>query len=572
MKTFNKASLVLAALVLTTGMATASPADLNLFPETSDTRIDSFTSYELTVENTGPTKDVYTLSSSNTGEITIAPQKVELEPGNSETVNIWFNPDVDREEGRHSFDLTATSRATGDKYSTTGFVEVIKDHQVNVEVADSKTACLGQKAVYDVEITNTGIQKEGFSVSSDFGKLSQKEVNLEDGESTTVTLELSSDQPVERNFNVVVASKTSYAQDIENVQFNAETCYDSKVSVTPQNQKTAAYTPAEFKVTVRNLGTKADSFTLSASQGELSTTEVEVPSDGTSTATLTVTPEQLGQQTIDISAAGNSEAVNTVQLNAYNGMKSEVSFEENRRSICEDGETTFEAEVSNTGEATETFDLQTSVGTLETSEVQLQPGDSQEVEVDVNSSVGVGKHTVELTSTATTFDEPVTSSTSNLVVENCWDLDMQVVPEVTSAGENRSAIYQINLNNTGTKENTYELSHEGPEWVSVRPEEVTVGAGETGTAYMYAGIPFQKKGEIEITAKAEGTQVKKSQTVKLLIGKEIQDSIESEENNLAGGFADRVTGAFSEFEGEGSRVGISVVAGAVITGALLYFF
>jgi len=74
---------------------------------------------------------------------------------------------------------------------------------------------------------------------------------------------------------------------------------------------------------------------------------------------------------------------------------------------------------------------------------------------------------------------------------------MNVVPNVASAGENRSTIYEIQLNNTGTRENTYELSHEGPSWVDIRPQQVTIGAGESDTAYIYAGdsLPERRRGQ-----------------------------------------------------------------------------
>lgn len=571
MKFHNKLGFIIAATFLVSGLVSASPAALNLFPESSSARIDSFTSYELEVENTGPAKDVYTLSSSSPAEITIAPQKVELESGDSETVNVWFNPRTDRDEGTYTFQITAESRASGDRFSETGTVEVIKDHQVNLEMENTRTTCLGQKAVYTVEVENTGIQPEEFSVTSDFGKLSRNTVNLEDGETAELTLEMSSDTPVERNFQVVAASKTSYAQDIQNVQFNAETCFDSEVSITPETQETAAGTEAEFGVTVNNLGTKTDEFTLEASEGELSDTTLEVASGTAETATLTVTPEELGTREIQVSASGNSESSQAVSLEVYNGMRSEVSFEDSEQTICEDESATFEAEVENTGEAYETFTLQTERGVLETTEVQLEPGESEEVEIDLNSSVEVGEHQVALTSTASTFGEPSTSSASTLTVENCWDLDMQVVPEVASAGENRSAIYRIHLNNTGTRENTYELSKtEGPEWVSIRPEEVTVAAGQTETAYIYAGVPFQKKGEVKITAEAEGTDITRTRTVRLLLEQDVEESIESERNELTRGFFDSIP--TPNLEGEIGRVGVAVAAGAAITTVLLLFF
>ncbi|MFT4892272.1 MAG: hypothetical protein ACI8Z7_000039 [Candidatus Nanohaloarchaea archaeon] len=569
MKFHNKLGFIIAATFLVSGLVSASPAALNLFPESSSARIDSFTSYELEVENTGPAKDVYTLSSSTPAEVTIAPQQVELDSGDSETVNVWFNPRTDRDEGTYTFQLTAESRASGDRFSETGTVEVIKDHQVDLTIENSKTACLGQKAVYDIEVENTGIQPEEFSVSSDFGQLSRNTVNLEDGETAELTLEMSSNSVVERNFEVVAASTTSYAQDIENVQFNAENCFDSEVSVTPETQETAAGTEAEFDVTVDNLGTRADDFTVETSQGELSDTSLDVSSGSSETATLTVTPEELGTTEIQVSASGNSQSSDTATLEAYNGMNSEISFENQERTICEDESTTFEAEIENTGEAEETFTLQANAGELQTSEVELGAGDSEEVEIEIPESTEVGTQQITLTSTASTFGEPSAQSSTTLAVENCWDLDMQVVPEVASAGENRSAIYKIHLNNTGTRENTYELSkEEGPEWVSIRPEEVTVAAGQTETAYIYAGVPFQKKGEVKITANAKGTDITRTKTVKLLIGQDVEESIESERNAVTGGFMDRV----SVPEGEAGRAGIAVVAGAAITAVVLYFF
>jgi uncharacterized membrane protein len=570
MKFHNKLGFIIAATFLVSGLVSASPAALNLFPESSSARIDSFTSYELEVENTGPAKDVYTLSSSSPAEITIAPQKVELESGDSETVNVWFNPRTDRDEGTYTFQLTAESRASGDRFSETGRVEVIKDHQVNIEMENTRTACLGQNAVYTVEVENTGIQPEEFSVTSDFGELSRNTVNLEDGETAELTLEMSSDTPVERNFQVVAASKTSYAQDIQNVQFNAETCFDSELSITPESQETAAGTEAEFEVTINNLGTRSDEFTLEASEGELSDTTLEVGSGTTETSTLTVTPEELGTREIQVSASGNSQASDTVSLEAYNGMNSEISFENEAQTICEDESTTFEAEIENTGEATETFTLQTNRGELQTSEVELEPGEDEQVEVEVPESTEVGTHDITVTGTASTFGEPVVQSTSTLTVENCWDLDMQIVPEVASAGENRSAIYRIHLNNTGTQENTYNLSEEGPEWIEVKPEQITVAAGQTETAYIYAGVPFQKKGEVKITAHAKGTEVERSKTVKLLLEQDVEESIESERNEVTGGFFDSIP--TPNVEGETGRVGVAVAAGAAITTALLLFF
>ncbi|EHK01454.1 hypothetical protein HRED_08281 [Candidatus Haloredivivus sp. G17] len=48
-------------------------------------------------------------------------------------------------------------------------------------------------------------------------------------------------------------------------------------------------------------------------------------------------------------------------------------------------------------------------------------------------------------------------------------------------------------------------------------------------------LPFEKKGEVEITAVAEGTEVRESQTVELVIGQEIEDAIRNG-NGITGRF------------------------------------
>lgn len=104
---FAKLSVLTAIIIATTTLVAGSPADMTVFPEESSTRIDSFTSYELEVENVGPVEDTYTFTSSSVQEIDIAPRQITLEAGEEETVNVWYNPDTDREEGTYSYSVTA---------------------------------------------------------------------------------------------------------------------------------------------------------------------------------------------------------------------------------------------------------------------------------------------------------------------------------------------------------------------------------------------------------------------------------------------------------------------------------
>lgn len=570
MKVSKLATLMITTTILL-GLATASQAELTIFPEESSTEINSFTSYEVDIQNVGPVQDVYEIQHNYPGEISVAPRQVELESGETKTFNVWFNPRVTRDAGTYSFRIDADSRADGQTYSTNGRVTVIKDHQVEVSGDDSAVVCRGETARYDVTVTNDGIQQEEFALTTELGSLSRNRVNLEPDESTTVTLSVSNSEEVSETFNVRASSTTSYATHTMDATFDTETCYNSQISINPESAETAAYTPAEFDVTLQNMGTREDSFTLSSTRGELSTTSLVVSPGTTSVATVTYTPETVGEQQITVSAEGNSQASQTVTVNSYNGMSSNVQFDESQ-TVCRDETAGFEAEVMNDGEAQETYNLSTSLGTLEEDQLTLDAGDSEDVEVTVNSSgMEDGEHTVRLNSEATTFEGPTNSGQSTLTIENCWDVGLNIVPEIASAGENMSTIYEINVENPGTRENTYRLTHQGPEWISIKPEEVTVAPGQTETVYMYAGVPFQKKGEVEITAVAEGNEVRSTQTVDLVINEDVEEAIRSNEGSFVGRFSSSASGLYQAVTQADniSRGVAAIVAGLVITAIIL---
>lgn len=569
----GKTVLVTLTMILFAGLAASSPAELTIFPEESSTEVNSFTSYEVEVENTGPVDDVYKLTHSHPGEISIAPSKVEVPAGESKTANIWFNPKTNRRAGTYNFNIDATSRADGREYSASARVNVITDHAVSIGELEPQTVCRGEEARYQVEINNDGIQSEQFALETEFGELATERVSLGPGESTTVILTASSDEEISETFELKAASTTSYAQDTQTTEFAAETCYQSQLSMTPESQEAKAFNPSTFEVTVQNQGTRADEFALSASEGELEDTSLEIDSGQSKATTLEVTPTELGTKEVTVNAEGLSTASDTARLEVENPMSSEIGVT-GPEAVCEEGEETFEVLVENTGEADEVFELETTEGEFEESEVQVAEGESETVEMIVDGrQMDRGTHQIDITSTASTFGEPETTETIETTVENCWDLELDVVPEIASAGENRSTIYEIKLNNTGTRENTYELDYEGPEWVEIGPSSVTVAPGETGTSYMYAGVPFQKRGEVKITAKAEGTEVSRSKTVTLVIDRDIEDAILSPEGDrITGRFTDSATQIHTNIlEATNLQRGIAaIIAGLLLTLMILY--
>lgn len=581
MRNFHKLAIITIAALLTINMAAASTADLDIFPKQSTTQIDSFTSYEVQITNTGPVDDIYDLSSSNTDEVTIAPRQVPeegtLEPGESQTVQVWFNPDLGREEGQYKFTVTAESQATGNTYNVDGIVEVIKDHQVNVEIENPGTVCRGEEAVYTVFVTNDGTQEETFTLNADAGVFSQKQVTVDSGETVSVDLTRSSDLDVtDRSFNIRAESTSSYAEDIASTSFNVESCYESSTTINPENQRSAALTDAEFEVTVQNQGTKSDNFVLSTNYGNLEESELTVASGDSRSTTLIYTPQTLENRNIQVTSEGESTSQASSSLEIYNGQEVSVEFSSSSQNVCENERFEKRVTIENTGEAADTYTVSASRGNLSENEIELEPGEMRRMDIEFDSSEYVvgDSYDVEITAQSETFSQPRTSSASSFTVENCWDLEMSVNPKVESAGENRSVLYEISLENTGTMQNEYHVSGEGPEWMSVRPDLVTVDSGNTEKSYIYAdNTPPIKEGSYKITATADGENVQKEKTVTLNVGDDVRDSIRSDKGGgITGMFSRYSSSALEAVTGVSSlmKLALSLLVGLVLSAAILY--
>lgn len=577
---FGKIMIAVFVTVLFASTALGSSAEVDIFPQESTAIVDSYTAYELRIENTGTTEDRYRLSSTHSEEIDIAPTRIpetgNLEPGESETAQIWFNPNLDREEGRYDFTATASSSATGEDYSVQGTVEVVREHDVNLDVESPGSVCRGEDAVYQVYVSNDGTQEETFTVSPDAGDISRDRVTVEAGETETLTLTRSSDLAVnDRAFNIEATSTSSYADDVVSTSFVVENCYQTSTDIEPDSKESAVFTEASFDVTVTNEGTRSVNAEITPSVGEVEDEDVNIASGEEFTTELEYTPEKVSTEDTTVDVEGQAPSSDTATLEVYNGQDVELNFPE-ETSVCEN--TIFEKQVrvENTGEASDTYSLEVNRGELSESEVSLDPGETRTLEVELNSSeYEQGQsYDVEASVTAQRLGEPQTSVSSSFTVENCWDLDMDVVEDIESAGENRSVIYEIHLENTGTQTNSYVLSVDAPEWITVRPGQITVPAGETEKSYIYAGIPFnQTDATIDITATATGEQIEKSQTVQLIVGEEVKDSVESSEgSSITGAFSNALSGLFQGIAATGdiTKLFISIMAGLLLSALILY--
>ncbi|MFB6077024.1 MAG: hypothetical protein ABEK12_02750, partial [Candidatus Nanohaloarchaea archaeon] len=67
-------------------------------------------------------------------------------------------------------------------------------------------------------------------------------------------------------------------------------------------------------------------------------------------------------------------------------------------------------------------------------------------------------------------------------------------PRINTASGINTTLIDLRLRNNGTRRNTYTIQVDGPDWVDIRPRQLAVPAGETGTAYLYAAPDYASNG------------------------------------------------------------------------------
>lgn len=566
MTEMNKSAYTAALLLTTiifTGSAAASPLQMNLFPNEGSTRIDSSTSFELELTNTGTTLDRYTLSSSSREEITLAPDRISLEPGEQTTVTVFYDPSQSKKQGLYEYRISAQSEATTTYYNTDLPVEVITDHEVSITPESSNIVrCIENGAAETTfQVENKGIQNEGFNLRTSHGTINKKQVRLRDSGTETVTATLPARQTGQTTVNLVAESMISYASAEESISYTVEDCFNTQLE---QKEITVpAGTTTETDIEITNSGTRGNTFSLSADQDNIDVPEtVSVESSQTEQIPVTVSPQELGTRTFTLEAKGiSSTTTQQYSVTSENRMSSQTSVS-GPSSVCQEQPRSFEAQITNNGAAQESFNLSTSTGKTEKTSMNLEPGEAETVEVSLPEDIDTGNNTIEVSSTAQSFSRPESSDSKNFRVEDCFNGQITVTPKDAEAGSNRSAVYNIQVKNTGTQPNSFNLSHNGPRWVKIQPKALSIEPGLEANTSMYAAIPSTVSQEsFSITAEAEGTGVQVSETVSLF-----NENATSEENTqnsvLSGSFT-------SGNAGTPLTLVLSIIGGLLISTALL---
>ncbi|MFH1432674.1 MAG: helix-hairpin-helix domain-containing protein [archaeon] len=404
-----------------------------------------------TITNTGELSDTYTITPE---KWMTNPSKVTLAPGESKTIGLLISPPCDIEAKEYTLGITTKSDNSKDTETIT--IDVLKVYRVELGQITAKTSCVGDKETFVLDISNNGKNTETFAITATSGILEKDKLTLNSGETQQVNLEL----PVtegQKSVDVTVKSllSTSCAQDSKTIKLVGVSCYSQDIMITPESKTMCIKDTSDFTLTVKNTGTKKDTYTMTTDFGELSSDALTIEPSEEKKIKLTVSPEDMGtyKANIDVRSRSGTKKV-TVAINAQNCKGIAVITIPKEKTVCKGATAEYTVTIKNIGKTEDTLDISTTMGELTEKKMTIEAGQTKELTLKIpTENLEDEKYKVTVTAESDIKD----SSESVLNVENCYSSALSMDPQITKVCPGTDAVFTITAQNTGKNKDTYTI-------------------------------------------------------------------------------------------------------------------
>lgn len=403
--------------------------------------------------NTGDATETYKLTPDSPW-IKIAPDTVTLESFQRATVYVYVTPTL-AVSGKYPLKINVKSANAKD--AETIELNLLKCHDVElVSKTTAQSACIGDNAEFQITITNAGKFSETFDVITSDKPKEPSPVSLSSGQSKTLKI-VTPVANAKQTITVNAKSQTSYASDSLDLKINGAACYLSSMDIAPTTASVCSGDQGSFSINLKNTGTKADTFALSANAGALSASSSTIEPGQSRVVTLTHTPAKVGITEFEISAASNYQKLKaTATLNSVECRGVAVLVVPDKIEAVKGDMLNFNATVKNTGRKTDTYVLTTSMGTISPSSLTIDGGGIRTAVVTVDTSkLDLGMHNVTINANDGASDKFV--ATFSLEEGHLGLFELKSPADVNVCA-NEEAEYIFSLKNTGKRTDTYAIT------------------------------------------------------------------------------------------------------------------
>ncbi len=406
--------------------------------------------------------------------------------------------------GTYPVKLLVESRTTHDTAEVLFNIDVLSCYAVSVTAEPSyKKACTetDNSVSYSIRIKNTGKGSETFQLEAfqnglnvPYASFSQSPVIVPAGGEMAVTLTLTPPQDLSGVQAITVEAKSGISTADAEIQLDIGSCFGFDTSVTPQERTLCLGKTATLSLLIENRG-ETDTFRLLTPEWVVpDTTYISLPNGQKHKVTLTLSPEKVGDQPLDVTVkserTGLSERISaTAIVESCKDLAVIISPAE--KSVCSNIPASFTVSVKNTGAVQDTVELTSTKGALGQSKVVLEPGETKDIRLDIDTEGLIGEELIKIIARS---DGASDETTGRLVAENCYSASLLIEPAERTTCPCGTLGYSIVLENDGKLKDTYTIKFGNTtETASLEPGE------KTEFGYMFL-LPCDMKGKYEIRA------------------------------------------------------------------------
>jgi len=179
---------------------------------------------------------------------------------------------------------------------------------------------------------------------------------------------------------------------------------------------------------------------------------------------------------------------------------------ESEKHVCPGEMESFNFEVINQGDYSETYELSIEgnyPGQVSLSEglVSVSAGSTKNVEVYVSADEdSLGDYEFNLVADPY-VGSAVKSVGAKLVVDPCYDFNINTEKDSISFCEHSQEIILIDLSNSGSTENVYDLELDGPSWANLENNKLTIGSQSSESVELVLSPDYGVEGNFEVNFK-----------------------------------------------------------------------
>jgi uncharacterized membrane protein len=446
----------------------------------------------------------------------------------------WVTPPCGTDPGKYTVRFSAESAMSGKVAEEELEIELMACHAVVLEGDDFST-CEGQEKVSWFTISNQGNLKETFSLSARPEWVSMpKSVEVEPGAERTTQITASPPEGVTgpQNITITALSRDTYAKATAVIRLDVNKCHYFTASMVPPEEDACLGEPAAYTLHIDNKGTKSDEYMIVAPAWvEVPENNVSVESKGRRSLKLTATPVSSGQKKISIYVSSLDHPTDIVNVEGMLSVKdcraASVSISPEEAVVCRGEGAGFKVTVNNTGNILTAYEVAVSIaGNPRMETILLEPGQSQEIETEVDVTESVGRYPV--TVAAYVENRSVGVKSAYLDVRNCYDASLYLpsLDEDICSGD--TLLYDVTVENRGEKADEYEVSYPDAK------AEFSIGPGKNATleAEIYVDAPFGSDAYVPFRLKSRnGVRIEKD----LLLTVEELETCHAVEISIASG-------------------------------------